>query len=147
MSTPPAVIRNAPHSVSVSVPVLVIAAGYGPYNTDGTLGGGDGGCAPYYVGPNFFFSDSAGPALFFNVSQYGHADFCNDRLAKIAKGLCLAGAGPPSAMRATVAGLFLAFTTAALAGDFSDISAIYANPSLSPAVLAAPRSYPSPPPW
>ena len=145
MSTPPAVIRNRPHSVSVSAPVLVIASGYGPLNTDGTAG--DGGCAPYFVGPNFFFSDAAGPALFFNTSQYGHADFCNDRLAKVAKRVCLAGAGPPAVMRAAVAGLFLAFSAAALTGNFSDISAIYANPGLSPAVLAAPRSYPSPPPW
>ena len=136
-STPPQVLQHSPHSVNFTAPLLLLASGKGPASAL---------CALPSVGPAAFLSDSANPAVFFNISEYGHVDFCDDVEAFVGRAVC-PGGPVPSIMRQTTAGLIVSFLHGVVEGKFSDLNAVYADPTLSPGRLDPPQVFPSPLPW
>ena len=135
-------VRHSPRSVNVHVPALIMAAGLGPVPAPGLVRA----CAPAYFGPPSFFSDSEGPTVYFNLTNHGHVDFCDDPEWKASWDLCTPGASA-APMRAAAAGLAVAFIKGVLSKNYTDLEAVYNSPNTAPASMSDLQVYPSALPW
>ena len=142
--TPPPIINHQAHSSTLPAPQLVVASGLGPIPRNKLFPP----CAPFEYGPFYFYTDSTGPAFYFNVTDYGHLDFYDTWLGPVGTPLflvsCSNGPSRPP-MRVTSAGFALAFMNMVLFNQTADLQRIYSTASVAPVALAQPQAYPSPP--